>query len=61
MKSKPSPTDLILLMVGLRHVDIIRNNLTVAYVDYIGVDECFELIRNRDSLTSLATRPHHGP
>jgi hypothetical protein len=44
MKSKPSPTDLTLLMVGLRHVDITWSNLTVASVDYIGVDECFTYV-----------------
>jgi hypothetical protein len=53
MKSKPSPTDLTLLMVGLRHVDIMWNNLTVASVDYIGVDECFELIRRAPLLETL--------
>ena len=53
MKSKPSPTDLTLLMVGLRHVDIIWNNLTITSVDYIGVDECFELIRRAPHLENL--------
>jgi hypothetical protein len=51
MKSKPSPTDLTLLMVGLRHVDIMWNNLTVASVDYIGVDECFERAPLLETLT----------
>jgi hypothetical protein len=41
-------------MVGLRHVDIIRNNLTVASADYIGVDECFELIRRAPLLENLS-------
>ena len=46
--------DLTLVMVGLRHVDIIWNNLTVASVDYIGVDECFELIRRAPVLENLS-------
>jgi len=54
MKSKPIPRDLTLQMVGLRHVDIIWSNLTVASVDYIGVDECFELIRRVPLLENLS-------
>jgi len=60
MKSKPSPTDLTLLMVGLRHVDIIWKNLTVASVDYIGVDECLELIQRAPLLENLSLNKIHA-
>ena len=60
MKSKPSPTDLTLVSVGLPHVDIIWNNLTVASVDCIGVDECFELIRRAPLLENFSLRGIHG-
>jgi hypothetical protein len=53
MKSKPSPTGLTLVEVSLLHVDIIWNNLTVASVNSIGVDECFELIRRAPLLENL--------
>jgi len=45
MKSKPSPTELTLQEIGLPYVNIVWDNLTVASVDGIGVDECFELVR----------------
>jgi hypothetical protein len=53
MKSKPSPTDLTLISVGLPYVDIIWNNLTVASVNDIGVDDCLELIRRAPLLETL--------
>jgi hypothetical protein len=53
MKSKPSPTDLTLISVGLPYVDIIWNNLTVASVNDIGVGDCFELIRRAPLLETL--------
>jgi hypothetical protein len=53
MKSKPSPTDLTLLTVDLPYVDIVWNNLTVASVDDIGVDQCVELIRRAPLLNTL--------
>ena len=54
MKSKPSPTDLTLVAVPLPYVDIIFDNLTVVTVDYIGIDECFELIRRAPVLETLS-------
>jgi hypothetical protein len=56
MKSKPSPTGLTLIRVGLPYVDIVWNNLTVALVGDIGVDECFELIRRAPLLESLTLK-----
>jgi hypothetical protein len=56
MESKPCLTDLKLLGVGLRCVDIIWNNLTVASVFDIGVDECVELIRRAPLLQTLRLR-----
>jgi hypothetical protein len=53
MKSKPSPTELTLRRVGLPYVDIVWNNLTMASVGDIGVDECFELIRRAPLLCTL--------
>ena len=53
MKSKPSPTDLTLNGIGLQYVDIAWNNLTVASVYNIGVDECLELIRRAPLLETL--------
>jgi len=53
MKSKPSLTDLTLRRVGLPYVDIVWNNLTMASVDDIGVDECFELICQAPLLGTL--------
>ena len=53
MKSKPSPTDLTLLRVGLPYVGIVWNNLIVASIGEIGVDECFELIRRAPLLETL--------
>ena len=38
-------TDFTLVLVGLPHVDIIWNNLSVASVDEIGDDKCVELIQ----------------
>ncbi|KIM47376.1 hypothetical protein M413DRAFT_22058 [Hebeloma cylindrosporum] len=43
MKFTPSQRDLTLMQVGLQNVDIIWNNLTLASLDGIGVDHCFEL------------------
>jgi len=54
MKSKPSPTDLTLMAVHLPYIDIICDNLTVATVGYMGIDECFELIRRAPVLESLS-------
>jgi hypothetical protein len=56
MTSKPCPTDLTLLTVGLPCVDITWNNLTVASVCNIGVDECVELIRRAPLLQTLRLR-----
>ena len=56
MKSKPNPTELTLVAVRLPRVDITWHNLTVASVDYIGVDECFELIRRAPLLENLSLR-----
>ena len=56
MKSKPSLTNLTLVAVGLPHVDIIWNNLTAAFVDKIGDDECVELIRRAPLLENLSLR-----
>jgi hypothetical protein len=53
MNSKPSPTDLTLTRFGLPYVDIVWNNLTVASVHDIGIDECFELIRRAPLLETL--------
>jgi hypothetical protein len=53
MKSKPSPTDLTLFTVGLLFVNIAWDNLTVALVHDIGVDECIELIRRAPHLETL--------
>ena len=53
MKSKPSPTDLTLKGVGLPYIDMVWNNLTMASVDDIGVDECVELIRRAPLLGTL--------
>ncbi|KIM44210.1 hypothetical protein M413DRAFT_25659 [Hebeloma cylindrosporum] len=56
MKSIPSPTDLTLTKIGLQYVDIIWNNITVASVDKVGVDDCFELIRRASLLETLTLR-----
>jgi hypothetical protein len=56
MKSKPSPTDLTLVAVGLPYVDIIWSNLTAASVDLISVDECFELMQQAPLLQILSLR-----
>ena len=53
MTTKPRPTDLTLLSVGLPCVNITWNNLTVASVYDIGVDECIELIRRAPLLQTL--------
>jgi hypothetical protein len=53
MKSKPSPTDLTLLGVGLPYVDIVWSNLTVASISDISVDDCLELIRRAPLLETL--------
>jgi hypothetical protein len=53
MTSKPRPTDLTLLSVGLPCVNITWNNLTVASLYDIGVDECVELIRRAPLLQTL--------
>ena len=53
MKSKPSPTELTLKRVGLPYVDIVWNNLTMASVSDISVDDCFELIRRAPLLETL--------
>ena len=60
MKTKPSPTDLTLVEVSLRDVDIIWNNLTVASVEEIGDDECVELIRRAPLLENLSLRRIHA-
>ena len=49
MKSKPSPT----LQTGLQYADMALNNLIVASVHDIGIDECFELIRRAPFLETL--------
>ena len=56
MKSKPRPTDLKLMAVGLPYVDIIWDNLTIASVHIIGADECVELIRRAPLLQTLRLR-----
>ena len=53
MTTKPRLTHLKLLTVSLSCVDIIWDNLTVASVYDIGVDECFELIRRAPLLRTL--------
>jgi hypothetical protein len=53
MQSKPMLTDLRLMSVNLQYADIIWNNLTVASVYDLGVDECFELIRRAPLLETL--------
>ena len=53
MKSKPSPTDLTLMTVGLAYVDIAWNNLTTASLICMRVDECVELILRAPLLESL--------
>jgi len=53
MKSKARPTDLTLRTIGLLHVNIIWDNLTVASVSDISVDECLELIRRAPLLETL--------
>ena len=53
MKSKPSPTDLTLVTVGLSYVDIVWSNLTVTSISSIAIDECFELIRRAPLLETL--------
>jgi hypothetical protein len=61
MMSKPRLTHLKLLTVGLSCVDIIWNNLTVASIYYIGVDECVELIRRAPLLQTLRLRAINSP
>ncbi|KIM47375.1 hypothetical protein M413DRAFT_439060 [Hebeloma cylindrosporum] len=56
MKSTPSPIDLMLRAVRLPHIDIIWNDLTMASVDNIGVDDCLELIRRSPHLRTLALK-----
>ena len=41
---------------GLPYVDIVWSNLTTASIDDIGVDECFELIRQAPLLGTLKLR-----
>jgi len=53
MKSKPSPTDLTLRKFDLSYVNILWDNLTVASIYNLGVDECFELIRRAPLLETL--------
>ena len=53
MKTKASPTDLTLRTVGLPYVNILWDNLTVASVYNIGVDDCLELIRRAPLLETL--------
>jgi len=53
MTTKPHLTDLTLLSVGLPCVDITWNNLTVASLYDIDVEECLELIRQAPFLQIL--------
>jgi hypothetical protein len=53
MKSKPNPTELTLMGVGLPYVDIVWNNLTMSSVSKISVDDCLELIRRAHLLETL--------
>ncbi|KIM45660.1 hypothetical protein M413DRAFT_442310 [Hebeloma cylindrosporum] len=53
MKCKPSPTHLTLAKQRLAKVDITWNYLTNAEIEYIGVDECFELMRRAPLLENL--------
>jgi len=56
-------TDLRLMSVGLPYTDTTWNNLTVASVYDIGVDECLELIRRApllETLTLQAINPSSG-
>ena len=53
MKSKPSLTDLKLIRVGLPYIAIVWNNLTTAWVGYLSVDQCFELIHRAPLLDTL--------
>jgi hypothetical protein len=59
MKSKPSPTELTLVRVGLPYVDIVWNNLTMASVSEISVDDCLELIRRAPLLETLRLQSIH--
>jgi hypothetical protein len=59
MKSKPSPTELTLMTVGLPYVDIVWNNLTMASVTEIRVDDCLELIRRAPLLETLKLESIH--
>ncbi|KIM47374.1 hypothetical protein M413DRAFT_439059 [Hebeloma cylindrosporum] len=53
MKTKPRLTDLALAIAGISYVDIVWNNLTVASVGSMGVDNCLELIRRAPLLKIL--------
>ena len=52
MKYKPSPTQLT-LGIPLRSVDILWDNLSIASVKNISIDECIELIRRSPLLEVL--------
>ena len=54
MKCKPRPMNLILAKYRLANVDIALNRLTRASLQYIAVDECFELMRRAPLLEILS-------
>lgn len=61
IKSKPSLTDLTLIGVGISYIDIVWNNLAIASVNDIGVDECFELIHQAPFLRPLGCKQSIPP
>lgn len=54
MKCKPSPTHLTLATYRLANVDILWNYLTSVSMEYLAVDECFELMRRAPLLEVLS-------
>jgi hypothetical protein len=54
MKSKPSPMRLVLAKYRLANVDIVWNRLTRTSLQYIALDECFELLRRAPLLETLS-------
>jgi hypothetical protein len=54
MKCKPSPMRVILARYRLANVDIVWNRLTRTLLQYIALDECFELLRRAPLLEILS-------
>ena len=54
MKCKPRPTGFVLSRYRLANVDIALNCLTRTLLQYIAVDECFELMRHAHLLETLS-------